>query len=98
MPDVGAAAVVSMGQAVTVYSLFLPPLTEVRRATAGDPVMKADVRMGQFGASVVVVGIGLVLSNMTRSMVPFAVGVFMSIIIAGVYESAMKQNGVPNGR
>lgn len=96
MPESGsvqAASAVSVGQAVTVYSLFLPPLTEVRHAVADDPVMRGDVRMGQFGAAVVVVGIGVVLSNMTGSMVPAVIAAFMSLVIAAVYESAMRQNG-----
>lgn len=96
MPESGsvqAAAAVSVGQAVTVYSLFLPPLTEVRHSVADDPVMRGDVRTGQFGAAVVVVGVGFVLSNMTGSMVPVAVAVFMSAVIAAVYETAMRQEG-----
>jgi hypothetical protein len=93
---VHSAAVVSMGQAVTIYSLFLPPLTEVRRATADDPAMRGDVRMGQFGAAIVVTGIGLILSNLTGSSLPLTVGLIMSLIVAVVYETAMRQDGVNN--
>lgn len=96
MPESGnvqAAAAVSIGQVVTVYSIMLPPLTQVRRATADDPAMRGDVRMGQVGAAAVVIGIGFVLSNLTGSMVPTGIAIFMSAVISAVYESAMRQNG-----
>lgn len=94
MPESGsvqAAAAVSVGQAVTVYTLFLPPLTEVRQATVDDPITRANVRTGQFGAAVVVVSVGFVLSNMTGSTVPVGMAMFMSLVIAAVYESAMRK-------
>lgn len=92
-PGVQAAAAISVGQAVTVYSLFLPPLTEVRRATSNDPMVRADVRTGQLGAAIVVVSIGMILSSMTNSQLPFAISVLMSAVIAAVYEFAMRNNG-----
>lgn len=99
MPEQGsvqAAAAISVGQAVTVYGLLLPPLTEVRHAVQDDPVVRGDVRTGQVGAAVVVISIGFILSNMTGTMVPAGVAVFMSAVMAAVYESALRQNGVAN--
>lgn len=89
-----AAAAISVGQAVSVYGLFLPPLTTVRQSATDDPVVRGDVRMGQFGAAVVVISIGMILSNMTGSITPVGIAIFMSAVIAAVYEAAMRQNGV----
>jgi hypothetical protein len=44
----------------------------------------------------VVTGIGLILSNLTGSSLPLTVGLIMSLIVAVVYETAMRQDGANN--
>lgn len=90
--DAGASAAValSLGQTVTSYSIFLPPISEVRRATADDSLVRGDVRMGQFAAAAVSLTVAYVLTNLTGSFTPFVATAIVSAVIAGVYEMAMR--------
>lgn len=89
-PGVSAATAVSLGQTITVYALFLPSITEVRRASSEDPQIRGDVRMGQLAGATLSIGVGVVLTQMTGSSVPVMVAAFIAAIIAGIYEFAMR--------
>lgn len=92
MPADGAvigAATVSLGQSITAYSFFLPPLREVRRAAPNEPSMRGDVHMGQVAAGVVTVGVGIMLSYLVGSFIPLTVAATTAVMIAIVYETAL---------
>lgn len=84
-----AAATVSLGQSVTAYSFFLPPLREVRRAGTGDASMRGDVRLGQLAAGGVTLAVGVMLSYLVGSPIPLATAVVTALVIAAVYEMAL---------
>lgn len=84
-----AAATVSLGQSVSAYSFFLPPLREVRQAPVHDSTMRGDVRMGQVAAGIVSVGVGVMLSYLVGSAIPLAVAVLTAVMVAVIYETAL---------
>lgn len=89
-----AAATVSLGQSMTAYSFFLPPLREVRRANPNDPLIRGDVRMGQVAAGAVTLAVGVMLSYLVNSKVPLIVAVIIALVIAAAYETALGNEGV----
>ena len=92
MPADGAiigAATVSLGQSITAYSFFLPPLREVRRANPTEPAMRGDVHMGQLAAGIVTIGVGIMLSYLVGSAIPLTVAVITAVMIGLVYETAL---------
>lgn len=93
MADTGAALAVSsiaIGQTVSAYQFFLPPLREVRQAGDDDTTVRSDVYMGQMAAGSVSIGVGVLLSFLTGSKLPAFVSAFIALIIAGIYHYAMK--------
>jgi hypothetical protein len=84
-----AAATVALGQSVTAYSIFLPPLREVRQASTRDSVMRGDVRLGQVAAGAVSLSVGTILSYLTKSAVPLVVSLITTLVIAAIYETAL---------
>lgn len=89
-PGTVAAASVSIGQTVVAYQFFLPRLSEVRRADPGEPGMRGDVLLGQIAAAGLSVGVGGTLTWLTGSPIPLWVTIFTAVIIAAVYQFAMK--------
>lgn len=84
-----AAATVSLGQSISAYSFFLPPLREVRQATVSSPVMRGDVRMGQIAAGVVSIGVGVMLSYLVGSAIPTVVALLTATMVGVIYETAL---------
>lgn len=84
-----AAATVSLGQSVSAYSFFLPPLREVRQASVNNSTMRGDVRMGQFAAGVVSVGVGVMLSYLVGSAIPAVVSILTALMVGVIYETAL---------
>lgn len=89
-----AAATVSLGQSVTAYSFFLPPLREVRRASTHDSAMRGDVRMGQVAAAAVTLSVGAMLSYLVGSAVPLTVAMLTAFVIAALYQTALNGEGL----
>lgn len=91
-PDAGtsAAASIALGQTVGAYAYFLPPLREVRRAGSTDPQMRGDVRMGQIAAGALSLGVAAILANLTKSTVPVIGTLIVALIIAFLYETALR--------
>jgi hypothetical protein len=93
MADTGAALAVSsiaIGQTVSAYQFFLPPLREVRQAGPDDATMRSDVYVGQMAAGSVSVGVGVMLSFLTGSKLPAFVSAFIALIIAAIYHYTLK--------
>lgn len=91
MADVNAltASSISIGQTVFAYSYFLPRLSEVRRADAGDPMMRGDVLLGQLAAGSVSMAVGMLLTWMTGSSLPVMTTLSIAVIIAVIYQYAL---------
>lgn len=84
-----AAATISLGQSVSAYSFFLPPLREVRKSSPAEPGMRGDVRMGQMAAGVVSVSVGIMLSVLSSSRIPLIVAIIMALVVGMLYETAL---------
>lgn len=91
--DAGAltAASLSLGQTVTAYTFFLPPLREVRQAGADNATIRGDVRMGQVAAGALSIGVAAIMSSLTSSTLPIVVSFIVAIIIAFMYETALRR-------
>lgn len=79
-----------MSGVTSAFIGFLPSFTDVRRAGANDPEMQKDLKLGIVAAVSLGVGTGLILTNLTGSMVPTVVSVFVSMILIGCYQAAMR--------
>lgn len=89
-----AAASIALGQTVGAYAFFLPPLREVRRAGAADSAMRGDVRMGQIAAAALSLGVATILANLTGSTMPVIATAVVALIIAFLYETALRGEGL----
>lgn len=89
-PEALGPASLALGNTVNSFGVFLPKLTEVRRAGPADATMRKDVRLGQIGAIAVAMGFGAIMSNLSGSPVPVYVSFFMSAVIVGLYEQALR--------
>ena len=86
-PEVMGPVTVTLAQAVTAFSAFLPDMKDIRRMNYGsDPEFAADVRCGEFNASILVIGTGLLLSALLKSKWPALVAVFTSLFLTAMYE------------
>lgn len=88
-PNGVTASTIAIGQTVFSYSYFLPRLSEVRRADAGDPMMRGDVMLGQLAAGAVSVTVGMLLTWMTGSSLPVVTTLAIAVIIAVIYQYAL---------
>lgn len=83
------ASSIAIGQTVFAYSYFLPRLSEVRRAEAGDTMMRGDVLLGQLAAGAVSMAVGMLLTWMTGSSLPAMTTLAIAVIIAVIYQYAL---------
>lgn len=92
-----APLALSMTQAVAAFFTVMPKFSEVRRADPDhDFELKMDVRTGEISASVISLGIGGILAYYYRSPVPVYAASAIGIIIAVVYELALRQKARPS--
>lgn len=90
-PGIVGAATLSMSQAISQFNTFLPSFTEIRRADPGeDAAMIQDVRMGEFAAVLLTLGIGGLVSSLTGSHVPAMVAALTAFGLVCIYESALR--------
>ncbi len=82
-------ASLAMGQAVTSFSIFLPSFTAIRQGSAGDKDLCKDVRMGEFAAATIAIGIGVIASSLSGSPAPAMVALIMSVVLISLYERAL---------
>lgn len=89
-PEALGPASLAVGQSVSSFSIFLPKFTDVRQANPKDESMLKDLRLGEFGAATVAIGVGLILSSISGQPAPAIVSVIMVLILVILYEKAMK--------
>lgn len=89
-PEALGPGSLALGNTINSFGVFLPKLTDVRRAAINDPSMLKDVRLGQIGAVSVAMGFGAIMSSLSGSPVPVYVTFFMSAVIIGLYERALR--------
>lgn len=83
------AATIAFGQSVGAFQIFLPRLSDVRRAT-NDADMIGDVRMGEVAAAAVCLGVGFMVSSLSGSSIPALVSLLTMFTLVCVYETALR--------
>jgi hypothetical protein len=91
-PEMVGVVTLALTQAVSVFNAFLPPLTEVRRSSKANRTALLDVRIGEVAASLMVVGIGAVLSTLIGNTRPLWVSVAGAAGMMTVYEYALRSS------
>ena len=90
MSEIIGPATIVVSQSFSAFAQFLPPLSQVRKADPKtDPDIVGDVRMGEIAAMTLAIGVGAILSNLTRSAIPAFVALLMSLILVMLYEAAL---------
>lgn len=85
-------ATLSITQGFAQFNVFLPRLSEVRKAIPGDDVA-ADVRVGELAAIAGTVGVGLIASSLTGHKLPVIVAIVVCLLMVGIYESVLRTSG-----
>lgn len=80
------AATTSIG----AFYQMLPPISEVRKRSIGEPEFAADVRMGELMASAITIGMGGIASSLSGSPIPALVSVFVAVGLVTMYESTLR--------
>lgn len=80
----------AVSQAASAFSLYVPKLTDIRKASPNDPSMAGDVRMGEVAAVTLTLGVGVIASGLTGSPVPTFIAGFMCLVMIVLYESALR--------
>lgn len=87
-PSVVSASLLSVTSGIGVFTGLLPELSEVRK-TLPDTDVANDVRMGEFAATALVVGIGVTATAMTKNPAPFIISIVSAIVLVSMYESVL---------
>jgi hypothetical protein len=85
-------ASLAVGQTISAFTTFLPPLSTVRKATAEDTDVIGDVRLGEVAAVTVSLGTGAIVASITGSPLPILAGAIMALVLVCVYETALRGN------
>ena len=93
MADANAmgAATLAMTTGVNAFYQFLPKLSELRKADpVNNPDLAADVRLGEFAAAGLALGVGLISSSLTGSPLPTVVAAMVGLGLIILYESTLQ--------
>jgi hypothetical protein len=86
-------AMLGVTSGITTFTVFLPKISEVRRAHPQDnPDIAADVRIGEVAASTLTLGVGVIASSLTGSPVPTVTAAVMVLVMIILYESTLRSN------
>jgi hypothetical protein len=89
IPDIVIApATLALTQGVTLFSTFLPKVTEVID-TSDDPLFAQKVRIGEIGAAGLTCAMGVIMSLMVGNWSPFFVSVAISAGLVWFYEYSL---------
>lgn len=86
------ATMLGVTSGISSFTTFLPSLSEVRKASADDPQMVGDVRMGEVASITLTMGIGAISSALTRSALPTYVAFLVCLVLVILYETALRGN------
>lgn len=88
-----SVSTLALGQTFVVYQFFMPPIREVRRASASDSDMRTDVLLGQVAAGLSTIAVGVMLGALAGSGMPVYVSVFIALVVGAVYQYALYVKG-----
>lgn len=86
---VGSSAVVPVlgaTQAIGAFFALVPAISDVRKASKDDVEFVADLRMGEFGASAITVGVGIIALYLTHDPSFLIVAMFSCLSLTALYE------------
>ena len=83
--------VLGMTQAVALYGIFMPSIANVREAEVGDSTHK-DMLVGEFAATGVTLGFGVIGTIIAESPLPLIFSVLVAAIIIATYEWSLRSN------
>lgn len=87
MPNDPGISFIAVTQGIGVFMYFLPKYSDIRKATKEvDKTITADVRMGEIAASVVTLGVGAILSSLSKSSTPMMIASVVVIGLVTLYE------------
>lgn len=89
-PEIIGPATLSVTQAVGSFFAFLPPLRDIRQGNVTDEIAK-DVRTGEVAATVVALGVGMVITAITGSPTPVFVAALIAVILIATYELVLRR-------
>jgi hypothetical protein len=92
-PSVIGPATLSMTQALSLFSQFVPRFSEISAADPNDEATVRDVRMGELAAVLMTLGIGGMTSALTGSSVPAVIACTTCVGLVMLYEMALKSTG-----
>ncbi len=81
--------ILSMTQAVTSFTTFMPKISEVRKASATDPNIATDVRMGEVASITTTLAVATVVSNLGKTAAPMVIAIIMCVVMIALYEMAL---------
>lgn len=88
-----SVATVAITSTAGAFYQMLPPISEVRRRSVGDPDFAADVRIGEAVASAIALAIGGIASNLSGSPTPVMVAAIFALMLSLIYEWTLRSNG-----
>lgn len=71
---------------------MLPPISEVRKRSAGESEFAGDVRMGELMATAVTIGIGGIASSLSGSSTPAILSLLLALALVGMYEYTLRSD------
>lgn len=90
MADAGISFIAAT-QGIGMFINFLPKYSDIRSSVPGmDSSMKADVRMGEAAASAVTLGVGAILSSLTKDSTPMIIASVVVIGLIVLYEITLR--------
>lgn len=87
-PELGSSSL-AISQAVIAFGTFLPNFVEVGRANKDS--ISGEVRLGEGAAVATALSVGLLLGWLNGSAVPFYIAAAMSLVLIGLYETALRK-------
>lgn len=77
-------------QSITSFGAFLPTFREISAADPADTSFVRDVRLGEFAAVLLSLGIGGMTSALTGSPVPTTIALITCVGLVTLYEYALR--------
>lgn len=88
--DVGTT-ILAATQGMTAFWQFMPRISDVRKADIEDGEMRGDVRFAEVAGIGVTMGIGALLSSMTKSRMPLLTSALVCAGFVFLYETALRK-------
>lgn len=88
-PDQAGVTLLAMTQALTAFNAYLPPIGDVRKASA-DTELASDVRMGELMAGTLTVAVGATAAAVIGNAAPFWISVLAAAALVALYEWTLR--------